>query len=63
MKYEQALKLSPNNLKILSYAGMIKEILNKKEEALNYFRKILELDPNNESAKTHLQLNTAQVNN
>ncbi len=53
--HEAAVKLSPNEPAIYFVRGMMFTELGKKTEAINEFRKVLRLDPNNKQAQSALQ--------
>ena len=52
---ERALKQEPNNIEVLFNLGLLNEITHKHFEALHYFKKVLELDPDHSEAKQHAE--------
>ena len=50
-----ALQREPENIKIISNLGVLALKQNKKEEALAFFRTVIELDPNDPLAKHYLK--------
>jgi tetratricopeptide (TPR) repeat protein len=51
---EKALREEPENVKIISNLGILALKKDKKEEALGFFRSVLEIDPNDPIAKKYI---------
>jgi len=51
----KALKLSPNNSQIYCNMGIAYESLNQMDKARECFKKAVELEPENQQAKQHLE--------
>ena len=54
-KFSQVIKHIPNHSNALYSMGLALEELGEKEEALKYFKKVLELNPNNEEIEKQIQ--------
>ncbi len=54
-KLELALKLEPENTKIISNLGVLAQKMNNIDEACGFFRTVLELDPHDELADAMLK--------
>lgn len=51
--FSKAMELSPEGALQWNYKGMALEKLGRKEEALEYYNKALQIDPNYELAKSN----------
>lgn len=63
--FEKLLKLDENNLEVLLYLGRIHSRTQNYGEALNFFNRAIEIDKNNSTANTGIQLikNILQLTN
>ncbi len=52
---KQALKQEPNNIEALFNMGLLCEITHRQFEALRYFKKVLEIEPEHAEAKQHAE--------
>ena len=50
-----AIKIDPNNANALYSMGLSLELLNREQEALIYFEKVLELNPESEDVKARIK--------
>ena len=53
-KFKKALGMNPNSASTLFYLGLAYEGSGYNEEAKEMYRKVLEIDPNHQEAKSHL---------
>lgn len=53
--WKRVLKLSPNDPKIYYNIAIAYESLNQLDKAREYFKKTVEIDPDNTQAKEHLK--------
>ena len=53
--HQAGIKLNPTEAALYFVRGMMFSELGKKAEAINEFRKVLKLDPNNKQAQSALQ--------
>ncbi len=53
--WEMALKLSPNDAQIYYNMGIAYESLNQLDKAKLYFKRVIEIEPENKQAKQHLE--------
>jgi tetratricopeptide (TPR) repeat protein len=53
--WERALKLSPNDSQIYYNMGIAYESLNQLDKAKECFKKTVEIEPENQQAKQHLE--------
>ena len=60
--YDEALKLSPGDIRLLNNSGLVLTRLQKKEEALENFQKILKIEPDNENALMNVIIINASLN-
>lgn len=56
-RLSEALRLDPDNTKIISNMGILSLRRGREEEALGFFRTVLELDPGDPVAKRYLEKN------
>ncbi len=63
IKFQEAIKLNPENKETLNYLGYISVKFNKYEEAISYYKRAISIDPNYSEAINNLGVAYAEIEN